>query len=200
MYASSMRRETTPEVEVERFASVIDKHGFKCIKIKIGEMMGRDQNASPGPDSTLYHISHETLGDEIEIHADGNGGYSATKAIRIGRILEEYRYFHLEEPCSFPDLEATAEVVAAVDMPVAGGEQDFDLTQFRRMIDTPAVDIVQPNIGYIGGVSLAPQSRYDGPVRGDALHTPLRQSIPADVHPSPRRRHARLLPVPRVVN
>lgn len=155
MYASSMRRETTPEEEVERFASVIAEHGFKCIKIKIGEMMGRDQDASPGRTEHYVKLAREALGNEIEIHADGNGCYSAAKAIRVGRLLEEYRFFHFEEPCPFPDLEATAQVAAALDMPVAGGEQDYDLTQFRRMIETRAVDIVQPDVGYIGGVSLA---------------------------------------------
>jgi L-alanine-DL-glutamate epimerase-like enolase superfamily enzyme len=154
MYASSMRRETTPEEEVERFASVIEKSGFRCIKIKIGEMMGRDQDASPGRSEKFIRMAREELGDALEIHADGNGCYSAATAIRYGRMLEEYRYFHFEEPCPFTDLEATAQVTAALDMPVAGGEQDYSIVQFRRMIEMKAVDIVQPDIGYLGGVSL----------------------------------------------
>ncbi len=155
MYASSMRRETTPEEEVERFASVIERSGFRCIKIKIGEMMGRDQDVTPGRTEHFIKLAREELGDGVEIHADGNGCYSAAKAIRIGQLLEEYGYFHFEEPCPFTDLEATAQVAAALDIPVAGGEQDYSLTQFRRMIAMRAVDIVQPDIGYIGGVSMA---------------------------------------------
>lgn len=46
-------------------------------------------------------------------------------------------------------------MAAALDIPVSGGEQDISLAQFRRMIANRAVDIVQPDIGYIGGVSRA---------------------------------------------
>ena len=45
------------------------------------------------------------------------------------------------------------EVAKALDVPVAGGEQDTDLAQFRRMIAMKAVDIVQPDVCYIGGFS-----------------------------------------------
>jgi L-alanine-DL-glutamate epimerase-like enolase superfamily enzyme len=155
MYASSMRRETSPEEEVERFADLVTKNGFRCVKIKIGTMMGRDEDESPGRTERFIPLVREALGDEIEINADGNGGYSASRAICIGRMLEENRYFHFEEPCPFTQLEATAEVAAALDIPVAGGEQDYDLDQFHRMIRMKAVDIVQPDIGYIGGVSRA---------------------------------------------
>ncbi|MEJ7839680.1 MAG: mandelate racemase/muconate lactonizing enzyme family protein [Thermomicrobiales bacterium] len=153
MYASSMRRETTPEQEIERFQEQIDAHGFRCIKIKIGTMMGRDIDESPGRTEKFIKLARTELGDHIEINADGNGGYSAAKAIRIGRMLEHYNYFHYEEPCAYTDLEATAQVAAALDIPVAGGEQDFDITQFKRMIENRVVDIVQPDIGYLGGVS-----------------------------------------------
>jgi L-alanine-DL-glutamate epimerase-like enolase superfamily enzyme len=40
-------------------------------------------------------------------------------------------------------------------MAVAGGEQDNDLAQWRRMIRMNAVDIVQPDICYVGGVTRA---------------------------------------------
>ncbi len=153
MYASSMRRHTTPEEEVERFAAAIDELGFRCIKIKIGETMGRDRDASPGRTERFVEHARTTLGPGVGIHADGNGCYSAAKAIEVGRLLEAYDCFHYEEPCPFMDLESTAQVAAALDIPVAGGEQDNSLEQFKRMIEMGAVDIVQPDIGYIGGVS-----------------------------------------------
>ena len=46
----------------------------------------------------------------------------------------------------------SAHATTALDIPVAGGEQDNALGQFRRMIDEGVVDIVQPDIGYVGGV------------------------------------------------
>lgn len=155
MYASSMRRETSPDDEADRLAQAVEEKGFGCVKIKIGEMMGRDEDPSHGRTERLIPLMRERLGPDVHIHADGNGGYTPAKAIHIGRLLEEQKYFHFEEPCPFPQIENTAAVAAALDIPVAGGEQDYSLEQFHRMIAMGAVDIVQPDIGYIGGLSRA---------------------------------------------
>jgi L-alanine-DL-glutamate epimerase-like enolase superfamily enzyme len=67
-------------------------------------------------------------------------------------MLEENRICHFEEPCPYWELDWTAEVTRALDIDVTGGEQDWDLTIWRRMIDMRAVDVVQPDVCYIGGV------------------------------------------------
>jgi L-alanine-DL-glutamate epimerase-like enolase superfamily enzyme len=89
------------------------------------------------------------------LHVDGNSGYSPARAIEVGRLLEQYNVGHFEEPCPYWELEWTAEVARALDVPVAGGEQDYDLAQWRRMMDMQAVDIVQPDVCYIGGLTRA---------------------------------------------
>lgn len=155
MYASSMARQTSPEEESDRLEGAVAESGFGCVKIKIGEMMGRDEDSIPGRTERLIPLMRERLGPDVHIHADGNGGYTPAKAIQVGRLLEEQKYFHFEEPCPFPQIENTAVVAAALDIPVAGGEQDYSLEQFHRMIAMRAVDIVQPDIGYIGGLSRA---------------------------------------------
>jgi L-alanine-DL-glutamate epimerase-like enolase superfamily enzyme len=157
MYASSMRRDISPEEEGERLAELVSKQGFRCVKVRVGSVMGRDVDASPGRTERLIPRIREVLGDEVDINADANGAFSPHRAIQVGRLMEEYGYFHFEEPCPFPQIENTAEVAAALDIPVAGGEQDNSLEQFERMIGMRAVDIVQPDIGYIGGVSRALQ-------------------------------------------
>lgn len=155
MYASSMRRDISPDEEADRMSREVDTHGFKCVKVRIGDRMGGDRDASPGRTEHLIPLMRQVLGDAIDINADANGGYSAFKAIQIGRLLEQFNYHHFEEPCPFPKIESTALVAAALDIPVAGGEQDNSLEQFHRMITMRAVDIVQPDIGYIGGMSRA---------------------------------------------
>ena len=69
--------------------------------------------------------------------------------------MEDNQYFWFEEPCPYWELEWTAEVAAALKMNVAGGEQDNDLAQWRRMIRMNAVDILQPDLCYIGGLTRA---------------------------------------------
>jgi L-alanine-DL-glutamate epimerase-like enolase superfamily enzyme len=70
-------------------------------------------------------------------------------------MLHAYGVEHLEEPCPYWELDWTAQVRAASEVPVAGGEQDYDLQQWRRIIGMHTVDIVQPDICYIGGLTRA---------------------------------------------
>jgi len=91
----------------------------------------------------------------VRVNVDANSTYTAHRAIRVGRMLEEFGVFHFEEPCPYPDIESTKQVADALDVYVAGGEQDVRIPQFRRMVAMRAVDIVQPDILYIGGLSRA---------------------------------------------
>ena len=155
MYASSMSREITPEGEAAQLSELVRRDGYRGVKIKIGGRMGRDADASPGRTEGLIVAMREAVGPAIAINADANGAYTAHKAIAIGRLLEKHNYHHFEEPCPFQELENTAAVAAALDIPVAGGEQDNDLHDFARMIEQRMVDIVQCDIGYVGGIGRA---------------------------------------------
>jgi L-alanine-DL-glutamate epimerase-like enolase superfamily enzyme len=155
VYGSSMSRTISPEAEADRMVKLAETDGFGCFKIRIGEVMGQDLDAWPGRTEEIIRVVRDRVGPDIRLHADANGGFSVGRAIRVGRMLEEHDYSHFEEPCPFPELENTARVAAALDIAVAGGEQDNSLEHFHRMISMGAVDIVQPDIGYIGGVSRA---------------------------------------------
>lgn len=155
MYGSSMVRDTTAEEEVERLFGAIEKHGFGGVKLRIGDVMGRDVDAAPGRTEALIGMAREALGNGVDIAADANGGFSPARAVVVGRLLEQNQYSHFEEPCNFEDVEGTARVTRALEIPVAGGEQDSSLHQFHRMISSGVVDIVQPDIGYVGGISRA---------------------------------------------
>lgn len=155
VYGSSMRRDITPEDEAERLLGLVEAGTFTGFKIRIGSVMGQDADAAPGRTEKIIPYVREQLGDQVSLRADANGCYSPAEAIRVGRILESAGYYHFEEPCPYPQLEATRTVAAALDIPVAGGEQDQVLEHFHRMINTGVVDIVQPDIGYIGGMARA---------------------------------------------
>ena len=59
---------------------------------------------------------------------------------------------HFEEPCPYWEHAWTREVREALDLDVTGGEQDCDLAVWRAMIEGHVVDVVQPDICYLGGV------------------------------------------------
>jgi L-alanine-DL-glutamate epimerase-like enolase superfamily enzyme len=155
VYGSSMRRDITPEEEAERLIRLRGEHGFEAFKIRIGNNFGNDVDRWPGRTEAIVPAVREAIGTDCELLCDANSGYSPKRAIEVGRMLEDYGVGHFEEPCPYPELEWTAEVAAALTIPVSQGEQEVDLAQFRRMIRMGAADIVQPDICYVGGISRA---------------------------------------------
>jgi len=132
-----------------------DTQGFRGFKIRVARENGHDVDAAPGRSEKIIPTVRKALGDDIALKADANSGFTPPRAIAIGRMLEDQGYTHYEEPCPYWELEWTAEVAAALKIPVAGGEQDNDLAQWRRMIRMNAVDIVQPDVLYVGGITRA---------------------------------------------
>lgn len=157
VYGSSMRRDITPEAMAAELVRLRDEAGYQGFKIKIGKRLGYDVDEWPGRSESLIRATRTAVGDNIALLADGNSGFTPKRAIEVGRLMEEYGFAHLEEPCPYWELAWTAEVADALTIPVAGGEQDYDLKQWERMIAMRAVDICQPDVCYVGGVSRALQ-------------------------------------------
>ena len=155
VYGSSMRRDITPKDEADRLVRLRDSKGFRAFKIRAGDVCSHDVDKWPGRTEALIPTVRKAIGDEPALLIDGNSCYTPKRAVEIGRILEDNNGGHFEEPCPYWELEWTAQVAAALDVPVAGGEQDVDLAQWQRMIAMPAVDIVQPDICYVGGLTRA---------------------------------------------
>jgi len=151
-YASSMKRDITPADEAERFLRLRDAHGFNAFKFRIGAECGHDVDEWPGRTEAIVPTIRKALGDEAALLVDANSGFSPARAIEVGRLLEDNGIEHYEEPCPYWQLEQTKEVADALDVAVTGGEQDCDLTIWRRMIDMRAVDIIQPDVCYLGGM------------------------------------------------
>ena len=154
-YGSSMRWDIEPDAEAERLARLKDTVGYRSFKIRLGKPCGHDQDVRPGRIEEIIPAVRKAVGDDIALLADANSCFTPARAIEVGRMMEDSGYCHFEEPCPYWELEWTAEVAAALDMPIAGGEQDNCLAQWRRMIAMRAVDVVQPDVCYVGGLTRA---------------------------------------------
>jgi L-alanine-DL-glutamate epimerase-like enolase superfamily enzyme len=153
VYGSSMSRSIKPEDETERFLKAREEKGIKFFKFRIGTSNGRNKDAWTGRTEDMIKTIGKSLSDSSSLKADGNSCYTPEKAIEVGKLMQDYHIKQFEEPCPYWELEWTAEVAAALDMEISGGEQDNDLAQWRRMIEMRAVDIVQPDILYAGGLT-----------------------------------------------
>ncbi len=152
-YASSMKRDIAPQDEAKRFLKLRDEYGFDAFKWRVGAECGRDQDEWPGRTEEIIPVVARALGDGIDKLVDGNSCYSPKRAIEVGRMLEAEGIGHFEEPCPYWNFEQTKEVADALSIDVAGGEQDCEFTAWQAMIDKRAVDIVQPDVMYLGGMT-----------------------------------------------
>ncbi|MCW5238677.1 mandelate racemase/muconate lactonizing enzyme family protein [Verminephrobacter eiseniae] len=153
VYASSMKRDITPEDEAARLSRLRDAHGFGAFKFRVGKECGHDQDEWPGRTEAIVPTMRRALGDGARLLVDGNSCYTPAKAIAVGRMLEEHGVVHFEEPCPYWEHRWTKEVKESLKLDVTGGEQDCDLTLWQYAIDQRVVDIVQPDVFYIGGVT-----------------------------------------------
>ena len=152
-YASSMKRDITPEDEAARFVRLRDEAGFDAFKWRVAAECGRDVDEWPGRTEAIVPCVARALGPGIAKLVDANSGYSPARAIAVGRLLEEEGIGHFEEPCPYWLFDQTRQVREALELDVTGGEQDWDLATWQRMIDTRVVDVVQPDVMYMGGLS-----------------------------------------------
>lgn len=152
-YGSSMSRTLTPEQEADRLQRLRDERGFKAFKVRVGKVNGRDQDQWPGRTEALIPTVRKAVGDQVALFADANSCYTPPRAVAVGRLMEDHGYRMFEEPCPWWELEWTAQVADRLEIPVSGGEQDNDLAQFRRMFRLRSVDIAQPDICYLGGLT-----------------------------------------------
>jgi L-alanine-DL-glutamate epimerase-like enolase superfamily enzyme len=154
VYASSMKRgEITPEQEALRMLRLRDQCGYTAFKFRVGKECGHDEDEWPGRTDAIVPMLRKALGPEARLLVDANSAYTPKKAIEVGRMLEQHGICHFEEPCPYWEYQWTKQVTDALSLDVTGGEQDCDLALWRFMIDMRAVDVVQPDVCYLGGIS-----------------------------------------------
>ena len=108
----------------------------------------------------------KALGDKVELLVDANSCFSPKRAIEVGRMLQDNGVCHFEEPCLYWEMDQTREVREALSLDVTGGEQDCLLPLWKHMIDTQVVDIIQPDVCYMGGMTRTMQVAQMGHAAG----------------------------------
>jgi L-alanine-DL-glutamate epimerase-like enolase superfamily enzyme len=146
-YASTLMPET-PEETGEVVGGLVAR-GFTAIKLGWGPW-GRD----PDLDVALARAARRAAGDNVELMFDiGFGWPDADHAIRQVRRLEEFRPYWIEEPLWPDEVDDYAKLAGAVDTRIAAGEEDATRWGFRELLDRARVDVIQPDVTRVGGIS-----------------------------------------------
>jgi L-alanine-DL-glutamate epimerase-like enolase superfamily enzyme len=152
VYLSGSDRIFKAEEEVDVYVRGVAETGAKSVKFKLGGRMSGNLDAYPGRTEAVLKGGRAKLGDKMILMGDANGSYNVEKAIEIGRLMESLNYTFFEEPCPFEHLSETQAVGKALKIPIAFGEQNYSLWQFRWMLENDVMKIVQPDINYNGGL------------------------------------------------
>jgi len=150
-YQANSERDISGEEVLQHLQQQLAESKTKALKFKVGGRMSHPE-FPPDRSVKLIPLIRKIFGDEMHLFADSNGSYNTEEAIRIGKLLQEYKYEIYEEPVPFDWYEETKQVADALTIPISGGEQEASLHSFRWLIAHDALQIVQPDVYYFGGM------------------------------------------------
>jgi L-alanine-DL-glutamate epimerase-like enolase superfamily enzyme len=120
--------------------------GFDAVKVKVG---------SPRLEDDLERIAavREVIGPGRRLMIDANQRWSIEQAEHAIDALGAFDLAWIEEPLRADDLAGHVALRARIDVPIALGENLYTRYRFAEFIDAGAVDLVQPNIVRVGGIT-----------------------------------------------
>lgn len=144
-YGSGVNLDYPLEDLVAQAQEFVDE-GHTAIKMKIGK-------PDLGEDVDRVAAVREVLGTSGTLMVDSNQRWDLPTARRAIRALDRFDLHWVEEPLRAEDLEAHRRLRAAVDVPIALGENVHSVHRFYEYVDAEAVDVLQPNLVRVGGLT-----------------------------------------------
>jgi L-alanine-DL-glutamate epimerase-like enolase superfamily enzyme len=130
--------------------------GFGAVKQRLpnGPLEGK---AGIRRNVELVRTVVDAVGPDVDVMADAYMSWDAGYAIRCIRAIEDagIRLRWLEEPVIPDDVRGLARIRAAVDTPISAGEHEATRHGFRELVESGAVDVLQPDVNRLGGITEA---------------------------------------------
>ena len=101
---------------------------------------------------SLFEAVRDAVGPDVEILVEMHGRFAPHEAVRIARLLEPIGPAWIEEPVPPANLKSLAKVAERTTLPIATGERIHDRIEFRELFELGCADIIQPDLGHIGGI------------------------------------------------
>lgn len=133
--------------------------GFSAAKLEICINGPYPQNRLDEPDEAIVDLvaaCRQAAGSEMRLMVDVAYCWRDWKeALRVLRRLEPYDIFFIETPLPSDDLEGYARLARATEIRIAAGEWLQTRFEFAELMDRGCVDVVQPDVGRVGGITEA---------------------------------------------
>ena len=130
--------------------------GFTAVKQRLAYGPG-DGAAGIRRNVELVRTVMDAVGPDVDVMADAYMGWDVGYAIRCIRAIEDagLRLRWLEEPLIPDDIPGMARIRRAVSTPISAGEHEATRYGFRDLVSAEAVDILQPDVNRLGGITEA---------------------------------------------
>jgi L-alanine-DL-glutamate epimerase-like enolase superfamily enzyme len=153
MYASIGGGSSMTPAQMAQIAAQAVEAGHTMVKVRTDWGTART-DADPAHDWAMLREVRKAIGDKVQLGFDVNNGYSVSTAIRMGRrYQDELNLMHYEEPVAQYDYAGIAQVVAALEVPIAAGEHEYTRWQFRDLMTQANVEVVQPDLTKCAGIT-----------------------------------------------
>jgi L-talarate/galactarate dehydratase len=121
--------------------------GFRQMKMQCG--------SEPTVASSVerVRVMRESIGPDVDLMCDINQLWSVNHAVEVGRRLEPYHLFWLEDPVAHDDYPGLARVADALTTPIAAGEYHYGIVPFRHLLEARSIDIVMIDLLRVGGIT-----------------------------------------------
>jgi len=161
-YASLLPTGVTFEEQRESLVAKVRETqdlGFRACKLEVCVKGPYAHNAlAQGDDAVveLVRVCREMAGPDFVLMVDVAYCWSNSReALRVIKRLEPYDIFFLETPIDIDDLEGYAYLHDHSPIPIAAGEWQNTHWEFLELADRGKVDVLQPDVGRVGGFTEA---------------------------------------------
>jgi L-alanine-DL-glutamate epimerase-like enolase superfamily enzyme len=121
--------------------------GFRQMKMQCGS------EPTAAASIERVRVTREAVGPDVDLMCDINQLWSVNQAIEVGRRIEPYHLFWLEDPVAHDDYAGLARVADALRTPVAAGEYHYGIVPFRHLLEARAIDVVMIDLVRVGGIT-----------------------------------------------
>jgi galactonate dehydratase len=143
----------TPQQAGENAKKMIETYGYTALKMGIQAPGDMPYNRTIR--HTVEHVRavREAVGPDVDIGVDVHAKFfEAERAIRLARALEPFDPMWMEESVRPENYDAMKKVSDHVNIPLASGESNYGIYEFKQLIERQALDFLQPDICVCGGV------------------------------------------------
>ncbi|MEB7839436.1 galactonate dehydratase [Mammaliicoccus sciuri] len=152
------------------------ENGFEAIKMNATEEL-QYIDSYDKVESVVQRVAgiREAVGNQLGIGIDFHGRVHKPMAKVLAKELEPYNPMFIEEPVLSENIEAVREISQTTTIPIALGERLFSRWDFKPILESGFVDIIQPDLSHAGGITeckkiISMAEAYDV---GAAPHCPL---------------------------